>query len=78
MQDAKRKGRISRGRAHAMTVSGDRAPNAKLAWPQVRLIRLALAHGAKPRELAAAYGVDVSSIRGIRRHHTWKEPSGLI
>lgn len=45
--------------------------NAQLTEREVRLIRAALARGAKPKALAELYGTGVETIRRIGRRETW-------
>lgn len=73
MVDAKSKGRLSCGDAHAMKISGEKAGAAKLTWDRVDAIRAALNSGASPMELAHAENVSVDTIRQIKSHKIWKE-----
>lgn len=73
MRDCVAKGRQARGLRLSVLRRGERAPRAKLNWPQVRAIRAAAKTGARPQDLAVLYGVDASTIWLIRRYATWKE-----
>lgn len=75
MRDAKRKGRLSSGRRHALTVCGENGSGAKLSAAQVLSIRAEAEAGATPKELAARHAVGVDNIRRILRRDTWKELS---
>ena len=70
MQDAARKGRISRGEKHAQAVpSGEEKPNAKLTWAAVAFIR---ASTATRKVLAEMFSVDVSLIGLVQRNQIWR------
>jgi hypothetical protein len=74
MQDAKQKGRVSRGLKHSLTVRGEKAGRAKLTREQVQAIRRA-ASTLPIAEIAALTGVTADNVRRIVRRETWKEES---
>lgn len=70
MQDAKKKGRLSSGRRHALRLMAVR--RTKLSWPKVEEIRRRAASGEKPADLASDFGCDATNIRLILRQRIWK------
>ena len=72
MQDAQNKGRLSRGDAHAAKISGSLGPGSKLQDDQVLAIRRAAQLGVPAKDLATLARVDVSNVRLIINHKTWK------
>lgn len=53
--------------------AGERNPNVKLTWEQVREIRHLYAGGAKIAYLASSYHVGHTTVRHIINGNTWKE-----
>lgn len=75
MHDAVRKGRTSKGQAHAATICGEHGPGAKLTLSEVRQIRALKIVGAATPQLAKRFGVCTSTIRNIVYGRTWKDES---
>lgn len=73
MQDAASKGRISRGFLHGLTVVAHVRNRAKLTMEKAREIRSLRAAGARSDDLAKQFDVDVSNIRLVITHKTWRE-----
>ena len=73
MIDAKRKGRLSCGERHAMAISGENGPGAKLTEAAVVSIRALHSDGAKILDLANIAGVTTDNIRRIVRRDTWRK-----
>lgn len=73
MRDAQRKGRISRGAAHARSLGGERSSFAKLTMEQVIAIRND--PHTRSSDLAARFGVSADNVRRIRRGDTWRRDS---
>lgn len=72
MQDAAKKGRISRGEKHAAAIrSGIRIPAAKLSPLQVLAIDARLRSGHRPSQIAEDYDVTAHTIIAIQRGRTW-------
>jgi hypothetical protein len=59
--------------AHGHSMKGEKHPQAKLTWPEVKNIRAEKAAGAKRRHLAEKYGVSRGLIDQICAHTIWKE-----
>jgi uncharacterized protein (DUF433 family) len=78
MQDAKRKGRLSRGEKHAMSIrTGMRMPHAKLTVANVHAIVARLSSGHRSSVIAKDYRVTPSAINAIRRGDSWSHLTGI-
>ncbi len=78
MQDAKRKGRLSRGEKHTMAIlTGKRVGAAKLSREDVLVIARRLEAGHRPSAIAPHYGVTPPTITLLRRGITWSHITGI-
>lgn len=80
MRDCQAKGRVSRGLLHSVKITpGIRTKKLnKLSLEKAKDIRRKHAEGKTTFELAREYVVDVSSIRLVIAHKTWKERSSMF
>ena len=62
---------LARRKQHGTDPVGDRNPSAKLTTEDVLAIREDYDNGAGPREIAARYGVDRSTVHEIVRRTSW-------
>ncbi len=77
MEDARHKGRISRGEKHAHAIrTGVSIPGAKLSADQVREIWQRLKGGHNPSQIAGNYSITPGAINAIRRGATWRHITG--
>lgn len=52
---------------------GDRNPQTRLTWDDVRAIRLVVANGAVQRRVAEQFNVTAPVVNRIVRQHSWRE-----
>lgn len=71
-------GRQSCGLAHSVKVTPGARAAGKLTMEKARDIRRRKAEGETAEEMAALYGVDVTTVRKVLAHQTWKEPTTLL
>lgn len=78
MQDAKRKGRISRGEKHAMALrTGRYRRHAKLTDTRVRAIVARVKSGHVKSQIARDYGVTPGTVNAIMRGDAWADITGI-
>jgi len=75
MRDAQSKGRLSRGRVHAMrmTQGARRRATTKLTIELAREIRSRCAAGERTTDIAAAFSISPSNVRLITRGKAWRD-----
>lgn len=77
VRDAKKKGRLSSGIKHGLSVVSHVRARAKLTLEKAREIRRLRASGLCSKEISKRFGVDVSTVRLVVAYKTWREPTIL-